>query len=308
MEYKSIISGSCPKNVTFSAVQQAARALFFTYRALYDMDRGQIFYVNGDVQRGKSRKSELSVEKKDLQKAFQYFQDIYSAFNIAHKDKGDNNITLKGMSEDDTIKLAMRAMNNSMHLEELQYHDMLRRGRLGGQVAKGFLQDACFMVQRGGLQSVSLVYIDMNDLKKLNDTYSVNIGNAAIKRIQARLYNSVRKTDIIGRLHETGDEFIGIFPGSYTGVQKRIQTVFAEIEKNPLEFEWENKTVSESLSVSAGVIDVSKIVNDGAKDSIFLTLEQIIEKANLTSKIAKTRSRGKDGRTSEYEFDMRCIV
>lgn len=51
----------------------------------------------------------------------------------------------------------------------------------------------------------SLVYIDLNDFKQINDNYGHQAGDHVLYEFSARLVASVRGTDIVGRLG--GDEF-----------------------------------------------------------------------------------------------------
>lgn len=60
----------------------------------------------------------------------------------------------------------------------------------------------------------SVLFIDMNGLKKINDTYGHAIGDRAIERVAKMLILSCRTTDQIGRLG--GDEFAVIMPDTPT--------------------------------------------------------------------------------------------
>ena len=51
----------------------------------------------------------------------------------------------------------------------------------------------------------SLLYIDLNGLKQINDTYGHPAGDAALMKLATILTEQVRGSDIVGRL--VGDEF-----------------------------------------------------------------------------------------------------
>lgn len=57
---------------------------------------------------------------------------------------------------------------------------------------------------------LSICFIDVNNLKKVNDVYGHNAGDELIKDTAVLLHNSIRDTDILCRLG--GDEFLIIFP------------------------------------------------------------------------------------------------
>ena len=58
--------------------------------------------------------------------------------------------------------------------------------------------------------SFSVLYIDLDRFKKVNDRYGHPIGNVVLKDIAALLREGMRKSDIVGRLG--GDEFLAILP------------------------------------------------------------------------------------------------
>ena len=66
------------------------------------------------------------------------------------------------------------------------------------------LQRALAMIDRYGVEAC-LVFLDVNDLKRLNDDKGHAAGDAALKRVADILTANVRRTDAVGRLG--GDEF-----------------------------------------------------------------------------------------------------
>ena len=60
------------------------------------------------------------------------------------------------------------------------------------------------LAERYGTPS-SVVYIDVNDFKEINDTYGHSAGDEALKHVAELLLSSVRESDVVGRLG--GDEF-----------------------------------------------------------------------------------------------------
>lgn len=53
---------------------------------------------------------------------------------------------------------------------------------------------------------IAIIYVDINGLKRINDTHSHHAGDAAIKRLGSVLAQVTRKDDIVAHLH--GDEFV----------------------------------------------------------------------------------------------------
>ncbi|WP_375202630.1 GGDEF domain-containing protein [Hyphococcus sp.] len=66
------------------------------------------------------------------------------------------------------------------------------------------LDRALAMIDRYGMKA-SLVFVDLNDLKKINDQMGHGAGDAALAHVAEVLTANVRQTDAVGRLG--GDEF-----------------------------------------------------------------------------------------------------
>ncbi|HAZ61458.1 MAG TPA: hypothetical protein DCY89_07800 [Gammaproteobacteria bacterium] len=64
--------------------------------------------------------------------------------------------------------------------------------------------------QPGG-ESFSLLYIDVDDFKRVNDIYGHACGDTVLRHVGSRLLDSVREIDIVARL--AGDEFAILIPG-----------------------------------------------------------------------------------------------
>ncbi|MFQ5465414.1 MAG: GGDEF domain-containing protein, partial [Thermodesulfobacteriota bacterium] len=58
--------------------------------------------------------------------------------------------------------------------------------------------------------SLSLLMLDIDDFKRINDTYGHRVGDIALKEIAAIIMKGVRKTDVVARYG--GEEFAVILP------------------------------------------------------------------------------------------------
>jgi len=67
-----------------------------------------------------------------------------------------------------------------------------------------------FAKAKRGLEPISLLIVDIDNFKKLNDTYGHLVGDAVLKRIGTVLKESLRKYDVVARFG--GEEFIILFP------------------------------------------------------------------------------------------------
>ena len=114
---------------------------------------------------------------------------------------------------------------------------------------------------------LSIIMIDMDKLKALNDTFGHAAGDVALKLVAKSIQRSIRKVDLGTRFG--GDEFIILLPEAdrdeAAAVAKRIREAISTIE-----FE------SGKLSVSMGVVqwhvgfDTSKDFVHAADDAMYL--------------------------------------
>ncbi len=122
------------------------------------------------------------------------------------------------------------------------------------------LQKQISEVKTGG--EFTVCYIDMNGLKKINDTYGHKEGDDYIMAVITTIKNSVRQSDIFARLG--GDEFIVIFPHCSMRI---VENIMASVNKK-LETKSQSAANDVRYSISYGVMEVNSETN--------LDMEQIL--------------------------------
>ncbi len=102
-------------------------------------------------------------------------------------------------------------------------------------------------------EPLSLLFIDIDKFKDVNDTYGHLAGDLILKTFADILQNSVRAEDIVARIY--GDEFIIIFNGLKVGVASNIaERIRERIERAT--FYYKNTPIK--ITISGGLIPVDK--------------------------------------------------
>ncbi len=122
-----------------------------------------------------------------------------------------------------------------------------------------FLTNEIAQFERCG-RPLSLVMMDLDHFKNINDTYGHPAGDEVLKFISATIKDSIRKTDLAIRYG--GEEFMAILPNtSHEEAQIFAKRIKENIEQGVIK--WEDKTIK--ITASLGVAEFKK---DDTKDSL----------------------------------------
>ena len=128
---------------------------------------------------------------------------------------------------------------------------------------RAFLREVTRMIgfgQRYGTPA-SIVYIDVNHLKTINDSYGHAAGDAALMQVSRTLVEQVRNTDVVARLG--GDEFGVLMVQADRAVAEGKAAQLAEaVRQKPLS--WQGRNLS--LDIAYGVHCFAG--NDNAGDAL----------------------------------------
>jgi diguanylate cyclase (GGDEF)-like protein len=101
---------------------------------------------------------------------------------------------------------------------------------------------------RTGTQMATL-FIDLDNLKRINDTYGHSVGDDVIVAVSERLREQVRSGDLVARLG--GDEFVVLLPAIHTIADaERIAGKLLAAVGEPLAVESHTLTVTASIGVA----------------------------------------------------------
>lgn len=107
--------------------------------------------------------------------------------------------------------------------------------------------DRCFSESRRHDTPLSLVMMDIDFFKKINDSYGHPAGDAVLEFISAHILGFIRKEDIFARIG--GEEFAILLPGSdLASAQKLAEKIRASISEQGVCGEWSG-TIRPTLSL-----------------------------------------------------------
>jgi diguanylate cyclase (GGDEF)-like protein len=103
-----------------------------------------------------------------------------------------------------------------------------------------------FLVKRG--TPFTVIYIDLNGFKKINDTYGHSAGDDLLKQVGDKLRMAFRSTDVIGRWG--GDEFVALADVGFAGAPTHVSRI-AEVLAD--EFVIGTSEAEHTVSIGAAV-------------------------------------------------------
>ncbi|MFQ5564291.1 MAG: GGDEF domain-containing protein [Parvularculaceae bacterium] len=127
------------------------------------------------------------------------------------------------------------------------------------------LNRALGMMERYATKA-SLIFVDVNGLKKVNDVMGHAAGDAALEHVAHKISSNVRQTDVVGRLG--GDEFgVILLEADQETAQKKGAVLSELVSAEPVS--WRGKPFT--ARISFGAIEIKK----GA------TVDQALETADF---------------------------
>lgn len=103
--------------------------------------------------------------------------------------------------------------------------------------------------RRGSLDGLTLLFVDLDGFKVINDTWGHAVGDELLVQLTARLKGAVRGTDLVVRLG--GDEFVVLYPSipSDEVVERLVRKVLAVFE-DPYPVGAQRLSLSGSIGIS----------------------------------------------------------
>lgn len=194
-----------------------------------------------------------------------------------------------------TLKISLCLSNVSAHekLHFFAYHDPLT-GLLNRRAFEEALHRE-FSRSKRHEACLSLVFLDMDSFKQINDAYGHDVGDLALKHVANALEAYSRKEDIVSRL--AGDEFVVMLPETGEDAAETLMARVCEyLDQQPME--GNGRILPVSLSYGIASTAESRIKNPG------LLMQTADERLYALKKLKKTGNlREQDGYFSGVEAE-----
>ncbi|MBV5331936.1 diguanylate cyclase, partial [bacterium] len=185
----------------------------------------------------------------------------------------------EGLLEQANEQLRLRVQEIEQLQEELR--EQAIRDSLTGLYNRRYMQDVFkqeFSRARRENYPVSVIMLDMDELKVFNDTHGHHVGDRALQALAVQLQSMTRKEDIVCRYG--GDEFTVILSKTFPkDAVKRVEEWRDALRKHPLEIEGKD---SVQIKFTAGI---ASFPAHGT------TMEEIINYADVALYRAKAHGR-----------------
>lgn len=190
-----------------------------------------------------------------------------SVSEISHSHDLKKRLQIKGKDElgilgNDINLMLTKIENMNRQLTEYATFDMMTgvlNRRIGFEKLENLIEAA-----NTNHFDLAISFIDINDLKYVNDEYGHNSGDQLIIDVSDILTANTRTTDILCRLG--GDEFLIIFP--YCD-EKQAHETLDRIKKDIIHFN-SSKNRQYSLSISNGIVEYDQL----------MSVDEFVEKAD----------------------------
>ena len=171
------------------------------------------------------------------------------------------------------LELERRLKEAQAHLEEIALYD----GLTGLMNRRAFYQAAEAELSRSSRmqQPLSMLFIDIDKFKQINDEHGHLVGDDVLKIVAANIKATLRSYDLIGRWG--GDEFIAILPGtSSTNARRVAERILRKVSSVEVPTPG-GQQVRVQLSLGVGAISPSQS----------LDMDSLVEKADHSLYAAK---------------------
>jgi diguanylate cyclase (GGDEF)-like protein len=150
-------------------------------------------------------------------------------------------------------KLQLESVNAELQMKQTELQRLTRLDGLTGLYNRNtfveLTQAELARAQRQG-SSTSILLLDLDFFKRVNDTWGHPAGDAVLKNVAAVANRTVRATDLVGRLG--GEEFIVLLPQTSLEAARRLaEKLRANLEQSAIAWDGQRITSTASFGLAS---------------------------------------------------------
>lgn len=253
----SLVIGLCFIAATFFLTRKIKNDLFYLKEKARELSAGNIILEDFNLVTFPEI-AELVVEFNSMKKLVAEVLQKLQSHSSALEDK---NIILKREAYTDTLT-----------------------GVFNRKYLMDYLRKEFSLLQSRQREQLALVFFDIDHFKQFNDNYGHDIGDVALKTVSNRVFNNVRKSDILARYG--GEEFVVVMPDCPIGPAHNLaEKMRLSIVNNPLMIQ--NKPVPITSSFGVAVFIKANITGNIEND-----IASLIKLAD--DRLYKAKERGRN--------------
>ena len=235
-----------------------------------DLDRKAHQSFKGDLEKA-SAKLQSGSDAKPLSK--EVLSETAAGMKKATEKKiSDSNEAIKRSEENE--KELQRVRSELEEMTRIAHTDQLT----GAQNRRSFDEKLEAIFKLGNKTDYSLVVLDIDHFKKINDSYGHTGGDAVLKHVASAIGNIVRSDAFVARTG--GEEFAFIIKSKDENVVKTFcERVRTTVEAMSITSSKDNKPVKVTISLGAGVI-----TKKDTPDTIYDNVDKALYKSKNTGR------------------------
>ena len=191
--------------------------------------------------------------------------DGYFVYNLKSRGEEAGCIALKGISEEDQEKAVILGHQFALALQRIRLYEEIERlaitDSLSGVYTRRYFQERLEEeISRVKLRKteVSLLMIDVDHFKSINDTYGHLTGDQVLREAGKLIRDNIREIDIAGRYG--GEEFAVVLPESGTpGAIQAAERIRYAVEKATIHAYDANLKITISIGLATYPTDCTSI-------------------------------------------------
>lgn len=170
----------------------------------------------------------------------------------------DNRLVSDLFSEDDMWVLEVMASQTGVSIDNARLFTMAAHDGITGLYNRGFFNNFLHQSVQESLRynkNLSLVFIDLDLFKQINDVYGHQAGDTVLKKVASTIKTEIRKSDIPARYG--GDEFVLLLPNTDSeNAMVVCERISESVRKNDFVFRGEQGPEIVNVTVSIGVSEL----------------------------------------------------